>query len=38
MIYGKGTQTICGGKRMVELIESVMGNDSGDVGDGVAKV
>ena len=30
--------TICGGKRMVGLIESVMGNDSDDDGDGVAKV
>ena len=31
-------QTICGGKRVVGLVESVMGNDSDDDGDGVAKV
>ena len=30
--------TICEGKRMVGLVESVMGNDSDENGDGVAKV
>ena len=38
MIYGKGMRTICGGKRIVGLVESMTGNDSDDDGDGVAKV
>ena len=32
----RGMRTICGGKRMVGLVESVMGNDSDDDSDGVA--